>query len=80
MNGFDWAEAGRLSTVLVIGFVLGSALTFVGLVSWLLSPGPERGSDTVRLPHDPMKYDMRDLTPEQKAFALDDASIPRKSA
>lgn len=36
-------------------------------------------SDVV-LPHNPMKYEMRDLTPEQKAFALDDTSIPRKSA
>lgn len=45
----DWAEAGRLSTVLVIGFVLGSALTFVGLVSWILNPGMERGSTDLRI-------------------------------
>jgi hypothetical protein len=88
MHSMTWALAGRM-TVWVVLAVLAYALLVYGvarLLAWVSSFYP------VSLPHDPMKYEGRDLTEaqlravaawqneEEVGFALDEPEQPRRSA
>ena len=66
MANIDWAQAGRISVIALV--CVGLYLLFVVWVARKLAEMSERYPPV--LPRDPMKYEGRDLTPEQRRAVI----------